>query len=193
MNNAVQISILVKQFLQFATGLDAKYSMPRQKPGNDIYLTYQLNGGQNLSRAINNELLSERKMFTATVQAERARDVQFYVDMIKQASSESAYIYVSDTVRQDPNVETGHIGTIILSYYNSFDTAAPKKIFPAEEVRKLLQAFADRLIFNTNIYSETLGDAFLDRYIVPELDDATLEEILTLQEDIYDQVTSQNS
>lgn len=188
MNNAVQISILVKQFLQFATGLDAKYSYPRTTPSDSVVLTYQAVGGQNISRAINNELLSERKLFTVAIQAKRAQDVQFYVDMIKQATSESAFTYISESIRQDVLVQNGHIGTITISYYNAFDTEAPKRIFPEAEVRKLLQAFADRLIFNTNIYRETLGDAFLDRYIVPELTDATLEEILTLQEDIYDKV-----
>ena len=185
MNNAVQISILVKQFLQFATGLDAKYSYPRTTPSDSVVLTYQSVGGQNISRAINNELLSERKLFTVAIQAKRAQDVQFYVDMIKQATSESAFTYISESIRQDVLVQNGHIGTVTISFYNAFDTEAPKKIFPEAEVRKLLQAFADRLIFNTNIYRETLGDAFLDRYIVPELTDATLEEILTLQEDIY--------
>lgn len=185
MNNDVQISILVRQFLQLATGLDALYSRPKSTPSETVVLTYQLNNGQAGTRAINNELLSERKMFVVTIQGKRAQDVQFYAGMIKQATIETAFLYMSESFGQDPYVMNGHIATIIMSYYNAFDSAAPKKIFSAEETRKLLQAFADRLIFNTSIYRDTLENSFIDRYIVPELTDATLEEILTLQENVY--------
>lgn len=192
MNNGRHVLALTKQFLQLATGLKAIYSYPKKSvsPSDYVIMTYQAGATQTVSRAINNQLLSQRMLVTVSLQAADAQDVMLYTDMIKQASNETEFSYISDSIRQDPLVKNTHIATITLSFYNAFDTAAPKRIFPEEEVRKLLQIFADRLIFNTSVYGETMEDSRIDRIEIPPLTDSTLEEILAMQENIRHQVLS---
>lgn len=194
MNNGKNCLLLVKQFLQISTGLNALYSSPKKSlsPQDYVILTYNLAGAQEVSRAIGNQLLSQRMLFVVTLQARKVQDVQLYLDMIKQASNGTEFFYLSDNVRQDPAVHNSHIGTITMSFYNPFDAKPPIRMFPEQEVRKLLQIFADRLIFNTSVYGETMEDSRLDRIVIPPLTDSTLEQILALQENIRDQVFSQD-
>lgn len=190
-----QLALLVRQFLQLATGLKAKYSYPVTTPQeNEVVLTYQFIGGQQISVGIGNELLAERKLFVATVQAKTAKQVMFYTDMIKMATNRTQFVYISDSTRPDAAVRNRWIGTVTLMVYTPYNFGdAPQTFFTPEEARKLLQAFADRFLFNTTIYRDDLSQATFDRYIVPELNRMSLEEMFDAQQQIIAKIIAEDT
>ena len=111
-----------------------------------------------------------------------------YSGLIKRGTESSFIAFVSDDLRKDTTAQDGWINTIILSAYNGLEVE--QQVFTPDQVRNLLQEIADRYIFVTSMYSETVASSFIDRYIVPQLEDKNYSraEVLALKQQYLDKL-----
>ena len=181
------LSMRVKDFLQIVQPLPVKYGYTRGVKRGQSFVTYQ-DMSSTLRVGIGGTLISERKTFTVTVQTKTAEQNLMYSGLIKRGTESSFIAFVSDDLRKDTTVQDGWINTIILSAYNGLEVE--QQVFTPDQVRNLLQEIANRYIFVTSIYSETVASSFIDRYIVPQLEDKNYSraEVLALKQQYLDKL-----
>ena len=181
------LSMRVKDFLQIVQPLPVKYGYARGVKRGQSFVTYQ-DMSSTLRVGIGGTLISERKTFTVTVQTKTAEQNLMYSGLIKRGTESSFIAFVSDDLRKDTTVQDGWINTIILSAYNGLEVE--QQVFTPDQVRNLLQEIADRYIFVTSMYSETVASSFIDRYIVPQLEDKNYSraEVLALKQQYLDKL-----
>lgn len=184
----LQEAELVKRFLETVQPLRPKYGYSRGVKAAEAFVTYQEMGSANVRIGIGNQLVSEKTAFVITVQTKTAKENMLYSELIRLGTQESEIEYVSDSLRPDTLVADSWINTIIVNVYNNIHSR--KVVYTADEVRQELQIIADRYIFVTSIYRETLAASFIDTLVVPELEDKlySYEEFLALKQRYFDKL-----
>ena len=184
---AVEMATSVKQFLELVQPLPVKYGYSRGARTGEIVLTYY-QVGTTLTKAIGNQIVSERQTYLITVQTKTAEQCLLYSQLIRRGTNKSNFEYISDSIRRDTTVENGWINSIIIYTYTSVD--AGQYLFSAEEVREELQAIADNYIFVTNIYNTAVANSFIDKLKIPKLQDRsyTLTEFIELKQKYLDKL-----
>lgn len=185
---AVEKSIFIKRFLQLAQSLPVTYGYTRGIREEANFITYQEMGTPSINVGIGNQLISERTTYVITVQTETAKKCMFYTELIKIATESSEIQFVSDSVRPDVTVKNRWINTIYVQLYNGL--VASKSIFTEPEVRSELQKIANRYIYVTSIYLDTVANSFIDKFVVPQLEDKlyTYEELMELKQEYIDRL-----
>lgn len=185
--SAVQMATSVKQFLEVVQPLQVKYGYSRGARTGDAVLTYY-QVGSTLNKGIGNQIVSERQTYLITVQTKTAEQCLLYSQLIRRGTDRSNYEYVSDSIRRDTTVENGWINSIVIYAYTSVE--AIQHMFTAEEVREELQQIADRYLFTTSIYNETVAASFIDKLKIPKLQDReyTLNEFIALKQKYLDKL-----
>ena len=184
---AVEMATSVKQFLELVQPLPVKYGYSRGARTGEIVLTYY-QVGTTLTKAIGNQIVSERQTYLITVQTKTAEQCLLYSQLIRRGTNKSNFEFVSDNTRRDSTVENGWINSIIIYVYT--DVQAPQYLFTAEEVREELQLIADNYIFVTNIYNTAVANSFIDKLKIPKLQDRsyTLTEFIELKQKYLDKL-----
>jgi len=188
MKNPVQKSMLVKQFLEMVQPLAVKYGYVRGITRETNFITYQDLGIDNIRTGIGNTLISDTTTFVITVQTMTAEQNMFFSEMIKLGTQGTEIQLISEGLREDTTVQSGYINTLIVNVFNTLE--AHKTIYTASEVRDILQKVADNYIFITSIYRWTLAQSFIDKLIVPELEDRlySYEEMLAMKQEYLDRL-----
>lgn len=177
----------IKNFLEVATPVPVKYGYPRGIAKDNALVTYQ-QSNTTTSRGIGNRVVGERITYVITVQTKTATDCLLYSTMIRRATSLTNVEFVSDSIRKDVTVKDGWINTIIVYLYTGVDIT--QQTYTGDEVKRALQMIADRYIFVTSMYDETLAQSFIDKFTVPELPKSTYtyDEFLSLKREYIDRL-----
>ena len=178
--NLATVATSMKSFLEIVQPLPVKYGYSRGIRTEEAYVTYRQTGST-FSKAIGNSIVSERVTYVITVQTKTAEQNMLYSQCIKWGTEGSDVEFISDDVRPDVTVKDRWINTIILRMYTV--VKVQRQAFTAEEVRQELQAIADRYIFCTSIYDATLAQSFIDRLVIPALEDReySYQEVMSLK------------
>lgn len=189
MINASSISMAseMKRFLEIVQPLKIKYGYARGIKSDESIITYSYSGST-LTKGIGNSIISERATYIVTVQTKTAEQCMIYSELIRRGTNKSIVEFVSDSIRKDTTVKDGWINTIILYLYTGLSVA--QKSYNKDEVRQVLQEIADLYIFVTSMYDETLAQSFIDKLIVPELEQEqyTYEEFIQLKQEYVDRL-----
>lgn len=188
MKNPVQKSMLVKQFLELVQPLAVRYGYIRGITRDINFITYQDLGIGDIRTGIGNTLISDTTTFVITVQTATAEQNMFFSEMIKLGTQGTEIQLISEGLREDTTVQRGYINTIIVNVFNTLE--AHKTVYTASEVRDILQRVADNYIFITSIYRWTLAQSFIDRLVVPELEDKlySYDEMLAMKQEYLDRL-----
>lgn len=175
----------MKSFLELVQPLPVKYGYVRGVVQGSSLITYR-NMSASVRLGIGNQLISERVNFVITVQTKTAEQNLIYSAMIKYGTYESKVMFVSEDFRKDPTVENGWINTIIVSAYNKESVADLR--FTADEVVEILQDIANRYVMITSLYREPFVDSFIDKFVVPELEERVYHfaEVLRFKQEYLD-------
>ena len=68
--------------------------------------------------AVGQRIMSTSDIYTVVVQADYAVDCSQWITILLRATEGTNVQFISSSVRKEPGVETGHIGTCVLSIYN---------------------------------------------------------------------------
>lgn len=185
--SAVEMATSVKQFLEVVQPLPVKYGYSRGARTSEVVLSYY-QAGTTLTKAIGNQIVSERQTYLVTIQTKTAEQCLLYSQLIRRGTNKSNFEYISDSIRRDTTVENGWINSIIIYTYTSVD--AGQYLFSAEEVREELQAIADNYIFATSQYNTTVANSFIDKMKIPKLQNRTytLQEFIELKQKYLDKL-----
>lgn len=181
------MTLVMKNFLEMVQPLPVKYGYPRSVKRGPSFVTYQ-DMGTEMRKSIGSSIISERKTYTITVQTKTAEQNILYSEFIKHGTDGSTIEFLSDDLRRDVTVDDGWINTIILRSYNGFDPE--QKIYTAKQVHSLLQQIADSYIFVTSRYATTLEESFIDKLVVPPLEEKlyTYQEMFALKQEYLDRL-----
>lgn len=166
----IQMAQNMKQFLQIVQPLPVKYGYSRGIKRSDLVVTYYQTSSI-VTRGIGNHILSERETYLITVQAKTAEQCILFSQLIRRGTDGSYFEFVSDNIRKDTTVADGWINSIIVYAYVGL--TVEQVAYTAEQVRQELQEIADNYIFVTSRYDETLSASFIDKLVIPPLEERT--------------------
>lgn len=184
---ALQMASSMKRFLEIVQPLPVKYGYSRGIKKGDVIVTYY-QAGSMLTKGIGNQIISERQTYLVTVQTKTAEQCILYSQMIRRGTERSNVEFVSDSIRKDTTVADGWINSMIMYMYTGVE--AQQLVYTAEQVRQALQEIADMYIFITSQYDETLSKSFIDKLIIPGLEDReySYSEFISLKQKYLDKL-----
>lgn len=189
----IQGAELIRRTLELSQPLDVLYGYPRGMQQAEAFITYQDIGTVQTVKGIGNQLIGERLAYLIVVQTNTQLQNMFYSELVKMAANGTHMLLLSESLRFDGRAKGCWKNYILVNLYN---TLHPNKlIYTAQEARLELQRIADRYIFTTSIYAQSLSDSFLDRLIVPPLEDRlySYEEVLILKQQHLDKLLLQTT